>query len=490
MAFDKKKLGISAISGVIWKFSERIGAQLVSLIVQIILARLLSPEDYAVVGIIAIFFAFCNVLVTGGLNTALIQKKDADIEDYSTVLYISMMLAGALYVIMYFAATWIADLYDKAILVPAIRIMSLTFFINAFSAVLGAYVSSNLQFKKSFFATLVGSVVSAIVGISMARGGFGPWALVAQQMTNAACNAVTLYYMARLKFVLRISWDRFRQLFGYGSKIFVASLISVVYDQINPLIIGLKFTTADLAYYTKGQSYPGLLNTSVTDTLSAVLFPVIAKVQDSTEAVLSVTRRYIKVASYIIFPAMIGLFAVAESFVAGILTEKWLPIVPYIRIFSFTYMFNIIQLGNLQAIKAIGRSDITLLLEVLKKSIYFAIIACFVYFSDSPIMLAASGILCTVVATLINTYPNRKLIGYSYRHQLSDLAPNFVLSVLMGVAVMAVGKLPMAPLLLLAIQVLVGGTVYVVLSVIVRNESFFYLLGYIKPVLKRNKNGE
>ena len=314
MAFDRKKLGISALSGIIWKFSERIGAQLVSLAVQIVLARLLNPEDYAVVGIIAIFFSFCNVLITGGLNTALIQKKDADIEDYSTVLYVSMMLAGVLFVGMYFAAPWIADLYDKEILIRAIRIMSFTFFINAFTSVLGAYVSSNLQFRKSFFATLVGSVVSAAVGIGMASGGFGPWALVAQQMTNAACNAITLYYMARLKFVFRISWPRFRQLFGYGSKIFASSVIGLIYDQANPLIIGLKFTTADLAYYTKGHSFPGLLNSSVNDTLAAVLFPVIAKVQDSTDAVLGVTRRYIKVASYIIFPAMVGMFAVAETY--------------------------------------------------------------------------------------------------------------------------------------------------------------------------------
>ena len=485
MAVDKKKLGVSAISGVIWKFCERVGAQLVALVVQIILARLLSEEDYAVVGIIAIFFSFCNVLITGGLNTALIQKKDSDIEDYSTVLHISMILAAVLFVVMYFAAPWIANLYDKDILIPAIRIMSVTFFINGFTAVVGAYVYSHLQFKKSFLATLVGSVMSAVVGIGMAISGFGPWALIAQQMTNAACNAVTLYYMARLKFVFRISWTRFKQLFGYGSKIFIASIISMIYDQINPLIIGLKFTTADLAYYTKGQSFPGLVNTSVNDAISTVLFPVLTKVQDSKEAVLAATRRYIKLASYIIFPIMVGLFAVAESFVVSVLTEKWLPIVPYIRIFSFTYMFNIIQTGNLHAIKAIGRSDISLLLEILKKSVYFVIIAAFVYFSDSPIMLAASGIICTVVATIINTYPNRKLIGYSYRHQLMDLMPNFTIAALMVIVVMLVGRLSIAPLLLLVLQVLVGGAVYLALSVLLKNESFLYLLNLLIALLKR-----
>lgn len=485
MASDNEKLKKSALSGVIWKFAERISAQMVSLVVQIVLARILLPEDYSVVSIVSIFFAFCNVLITGGLNTALIQKKDAGVEDYSTVLHVSMLLAAVLYAVMYFAAPWIARTYEKDLLVPIIRVMSLTLFINAFTSVLSAYASSNLQFKKFFFSTVIGTVVSAFAGILMAINGFGAWALVTQQMANALCNAIVLYFTTRLRIVWKISLSRLMQLFSYGSKIFVASIISVIYDQINPLIIGLRFTSTDLAYYTKGQSFPGLLNSSINDTLASVLFPVISKVQDRKEDVLNVTRRYIKVASYIIFPMMLGFFAVAEVFVSVILTDKWLPAVPYIRIFAFTYMFNIIQTGNLQAIKAIGRSDITLILEVIKKSIFFAVVAAFVFISDSPVMLAFSGVICALVATVINTYPNRKLIGYKYRYQVIDLLPNFLLAITMGIIVMLVGQLNIAPFLLLILQVAVGVIVYVALSVLTKNENFYYLIEYLKLFLKR-----
>lgn len=485
MSSDKDKLKKSALSGVIWKFMERVSAQLVALVVQVVLARILVPEDYAVVGIVSIFFAVCNVLISGGLNTALIQKKDADTEDYSTVLHVSIILAAILYVVMFFSAPVIANLYSNELLIPIFRVMSVTFFFHAFTSVLSAYASSNLMFRKVFYSTMSGTAVSAVVGITMAMNGFGAWALVVQQMTNAFCNAVVLYVTTKLKIVFRISFSRLKQLFGYGSKVFIASIISVIYDQLNPLIIGLKFTSTDLSFYTKGQSFPGLLNSSINDTLSAVLFPVISKVQDSKDDVLNVTRRYIKVASYIIFPMMIGMLSVADAFVSVILTDKWLPAVPYIQIFSFSYMFNIIQTGNLQAIKAIGRSDILLLLEVLKKSVYFAVIALFVFFSDSPVMLAVSGIVCTLVATLINTYPNRKLIGYRYRQQVVDLLPNFLLAVAMGSAVILVGQLEMSRFLLLFAQIVVGVVVYVLLSVLTKNENFFYLIDYIKMFLNR-----
>lgn len=485
MSSNNEKLKQYALSGVIWKFAERIIAQGASLVVQILLARILLPEDYSVVSIVSIFFAFCNVLITGGLNTALIQKKDADVDDYSTVFHISMIMAMVLYIVMFFAAPWMAGIYEEKLLVPIVRIMSLTFFINAFASLLSAYVSNNLQFKNFFFSTIIGTFVSAFVGITMAKNGFGAWALVGQQMIKSLCNVVVLYFTTKLKIVLRVSWVRLKQLFGYGSKIFVASVISVFYDQINPLIIGLKFSSADLAYYTKGQSFPGLLNSSISDTLSAVLFPVISKLQDSKEDVLNVTRRYIKVASYIIFPIMLGFFSVAEGFVSMILTDKWLPAVAYIRIFSFAYMLNIIQTGNLQAIKAIGRSDIVLTLEVLKKSIYFVIIVLFVFLSDSSVMLAFSGVICTLIATVINTYPNKKLIGYKYRYQALDLLPNFVIAVAMSISVNLLSQINIAPFLLLVLQLIVGVSVYLLLSILTKNENFYYLIGYIKLFLRR-----
>ena len=482
---NSNNLKNKAFSGMIWKFMERICAQVVSLIVSIVLARILMPDDYSIVSIVTIFFTFCNVFISGGLNTALIQKKDADVEDYSTVLHTSMFAALILYMVMFFLAPSIANLYNKQILIPVIRIMSLTFFINAFKSVLSAYTSSNLQFKKFFFSTIVGTIISAFVGIYMAINGYGAWALVAQQMTNSLLDTLILYLTTKYRIIFKVSFKKLKSLFSYGWKIFVSSIISVIYDQINPLIVGVKYTSKDLAYYSKGQSYPGLINSTISDTLQSVLFPIMSKVQDNKEMVLSVTRKYIKVASYVIFPMMIGLFSVSDIFVEVVLTEKWLPIVPYIQIFCFSYMLNIIQVGNLQAIKAIGRSDITLILEIVKKSFYLIIIILFVILSKNPIVLALSSIVCTVFATVVNTYPNRKLLGYKYKYQLSDLLPNLIISIIMGIVVYLMKYIQISKFLILILQVFIGVIIYILLSKLTKNENLYYLIDYIRSYFRK-----
>lgn len=482
---NSNNLKNKAFSGMIWKFMERICAQVVSLIVSIVLARILMPDDYSIVSIVTIFFTFCNVFISGGLNTALIQKKDADVEDYSTVLHTSMFAALILYMVMFFLAPSIANLYNKQILIPVIRIMSLTFFINAFKSVLSAYTSSNLQFKKFFFSTIVGTIISAFVGIYMAINGYGAWALVAQQMTNSLLDTLILYLTTKYRIIFKVSFKKLKSLFSYGWKIFVSSIISVIYDQINPLIVGVKYTSKDLAYYSKGQSYPGLINSTISDTLQSVLFPIMSKVQDNKEMVLSVTRKYIKVASYVIFPMMIGLFSASDIFVEVVLTEKWLPIVPYIQIFCFSYMLNIIQVGNLQAIKAIGRSDITLILEIVKKSFYLIIIILFVILSKNPIVLALSSIVCTVFATVVNTYPNRKLLGYKYKYQLSDLLPNLIISIIMGIVVYLMKYIQISKFLILILQVFIGVIIYILLSKLTKNENLYYLIDYIRSYFRK-----
>jgi O-antigen/teichoic acid export membrane protein len=264
-----------------------------------------------------------------------------------------------------------------------------------------------------------------------------------------------------------------------------SSIISVIYDQLNPLIVGVRFAPVDLAYYNKGNSFPMLINATVSDTLAAVLFPVMSKVQDNKEDVLNITRRYVKVSSYVLFPVMAGMFAVAETFVEVLLTEKWLPAVPYVRIFAFSYMFNMIQVGNIQAIMAIGRSDIILTTEILKKSLYFAVIAAFVFLSDNAVMLALSSIVCTMIALVINTYPTRKLIGYYYRYQLQDLLPNLLIAGIMAAVVLLIGMLSLNNLLLLIVQIAAGVVVYVALSIVTRNENFRYLLEFILQIIQR-----
>lgn len=477
---EKEEIRSKALSGIIWKLAERFFAQFVSLSVSIVLARLLVPDDYSVVSIVAIFFIFCNVFISGGFNTALIQKKDADIIDYSSVLWMSLGISGIIYAVMFFVAPYLAQIYHKPLLIPVIRVMSLTFFVSAYKGVLCAYVSSNLLFKKFFWSTIGGTIISAVVGIIMAVCGFGPWALVAQQMTNAIIDTLILRLTTRLKLKLVISFKRLKGLFSYGSKIFLTSIIGAIYDEIKPLIVGIKFSAVDLAFYNKGKSFPQLINSSVSDSLSAVLFPVIAKFQDDKSQVLNVTRKFMRVSSYVLFPLLVGVFVISDNFVLFLLTEKWLPASPYIKIFCATYMFYLMQIGNLQAIRAIGRSDIILILEIVKKAINFIIIGIYVWLSDNAILLALSSVVCSLIAFIINAYPNRKLLSYGYVKQISDLLPNFVLSAMMGVVVYFAGMVPVVLILKLIIQIFAGILSYVFLSVVTKNSSFKYLLNMIK----------
>lgn len=477
---------IKAISGVIWKFLERIIAQSVSLMVSIIIARILSPDDYSVVSIVTIFFTFSNVLISGGLNTALIQKKNADEIDYSTVFFTSFAIALILYIVLFVMAPYIASVYNKPILIPVIRVMSVTLPINAIKSIVCAYVSATLQFKKFFFATISGTIASAVVGVLMAVYGFGVWALVAQQMTNATIDTLILYLSTHLKFRPVVSFQRLSSLWKYGWKVLLSSLIGTAYMEINPLFIGLRFSTSDLSFYEKGRSFPSLISSTTTNTLSAVLFPFLSKFQDDKDGLLKYTRKYISVTSYVVFPLMIGLCAVGDKFIELLLTDKWIDAVPYLRIFCVASMFDMINIGNCETIKAMGRSDIFLIMEIIKKAGYFLVIGMFLLFSDSPVILACSSLFCTVIAITVNSIPNKHLIAYSYKYQAQDLALNLISSLIMGGVVLCLGFcIPLETFPLLLVQILSGVIIYLLLSLLCKNKNMYLILEILLQYIKR-----
>lgn len=477
---------IKAISGVIWKFLERIIAQSVSLMVSIIIARILSPDDYSVVSIVTIFFTFSNVLISGGLNTALIQKKNADEIDYSTVFFTSFAIALILYIVLFVMAPYIASVYNKPILIPVIRVMSVTLPINAIKSIVCAYVSATLQFKKFFFATISGTIASAVVGVLMAVYGFGVWALVAQQMTNATIDTLILYLSTHLKFRPVVSFQRLSSLWKYGWKVLLSSLIGTAYMEINPLFIGLRFSTSDLSFYEKGRSFPSLISSTTTNTLSAVLFPFLSKFQDDKDGLLKYTRKYISVTSYVVFPLMIGLCAVGDKFIELLLTDKWIDAVPYLRIFCVASMFDMINIGNCETIKAMGRSDIFLIMEIIKKAGYFLVIGMFLLFSDSPVILACSSLFCTVIAITVNSIPNKHLIAYSYKYQAQDLALNLISSLIMGGIVLCLGFcIPLEIFPLLLVQILSGVIIYLLLSLLCKNKNMYLILEILLQYIKR-----
>ena len=477
-----------AISGVLWKGLERVSAQLVSAIVAIILARILSPEDYSVVSIVTIFFAFCNIFISGGLNTALVQKKDVDIIDYSTILITNTFMSVVLYFTMFFLSPIIAKIFSKEQLILIIRVMALTFFINGYKAVLSAKIASELRFKAFFWSTLIGTIISGFIGVYLAINGFGAWSLVLQQMTNCFVDSLILTFTSNIRFKCVFSFLRFRQLFRFGGKIMFSSIINELFYQTKPIIVGIGFSSVELAFFNKGKSYPELITNTANDTLSSAVFPAMTKVQDDKEAILGMVRRFMQLSSFIIFPFMICFASVSEGFVRIVLTDKWLPIIPYLVIFSVANMFTPIQIGNLQVIRALGRSDIYLKLEVIKKLSYFVIIFLFVIFFKDPRMLAISGIVTSLLASIINTYPNKKLIGYGYKKQFQDLGINFVISLLTGIVVFLMKYLPINIYFLTLLQVTSGIIFYILFNILFHNQNFYYFVDTFKGFIVKKKN--
>lgn len=477
-----------AFSGVFWKFMERFIAQGITLIVSIIIARILSPNEYSIIGIITVFFNFANIFITSGLNTALIQKKDADNLDYSTVLYTSVFISIITYFVLFFCAPIIAKIYNQPVLVLMIRVMGLSLPVTAIKAVWCSYISANLYFRKFFFATLGGTIISGIVGIYMAFSGYGAWSLIAQQMTNIIIDTIILVASTRINIIINFSFNRLKILFKYAWKLFVSSLIGTTYTEISPLVIGIKFTANDLSFYTKGKSFPSMLSTTATNTLSAVLFPVLAKYQDDKDKILDYTRLYMRLSSFISFPIMLGFFSIAENFIHVILTDKWLPAVYYVQVFCICYMFDVIAIGNCETIKAIGRSDVYLLIEIIKKTGYFLTLFIFIYFSKSSQMLAIAYIICTIIQVIVNTLPNVRLIGYKYKDQIIDLFPNLISALVMCFITLQIGKKMALGITTLVIQIIVGVLVFLLLCLITKNKSFFYFIDLSKEIIKKRSS--
>ena len=465
----KKKV----FSGLFWKFGERITAQIVSLLVSIVLARLLSPDDYGAVALVMVFITIANVFVTNGFGNALIQKKDADNLDFSSVLYINIGISCLIYLLLFIAAPFIAKFYNLPILVPTLRVLGIRIIVAAINSVQHAYVSRNLLFKRFFWSTLFGTIVSGVVGIVLAYKGFGIWALVAQYLTNTCTDTIVLWFTVKWRPVLRCSWYRAKSLLSFGWKLLVSGLIDTGYNQLRNLLIGKFYTSSDLAFYNQGDKYPQLLVINVNTSIGSVIFPAMSKYQDNHVKVKNMTRTAIQVSSFIMWPLMLGLAVVAEPLIRIILTEKWLPCVPYLQIFCFSYGLWPIHTANLQAINAMGRSDWFLKLEIIKKVV--GIFALILSLQFSPIIVALSLIITGIISTFINSYPNRKLLKYSYKEQLGDLFPAFLSALFMAVIIYPIKYVGLNDIFTIVLQIIIGGSVYIIIAIISKQKGYMYI---------------
>lgn len=471
-------------SALIWKLLERFGVQGAQFFLQIILARLLDPHHYGTLSLMIIFTTLANVFIQNGFNTALIQNKDVTEEDYSSVFWVSLDIALLMYGLLYITAPLIGDYYRMPDIVSPFRVLALILIPGAFNSVQLAKVSREMDFKKVFYSNVGGILAAGITGIILAYCGYGIWALVAQNLLNITVACIVMLFTVdwHPKFVC--DPHRVKVLFSYGWKLLVSSLIDTLYQDIQSLVIGRIFDSSTLGFFNRGKQFPQFLINAVNGSVQSVMLPAMSALQDRKEEVKKIMRQSITLSAFIIFPMMACLAGISEPLVKLLLTDKWLPCVPYMRLFCFSFAFWPVHTSNLSAINAMGRSDIFLKLEVIKKSYGLGVLIIAVFFFKTPLAIAGTGLVTSFISCFVNAFPNKNLINYSFKEQMSDLVPTIIMSIVTFVSILFIGELNIPVFPLLCLQIFVGLSIYLLLSILTKSKSFSFCVNLIRKTVQ------
>lgn len=474
------------VTSLFWKFMERCGTSGVQFVTSIVLARLLLPEDFGLIALVMVFITLANVFVQNGFGTALIQKKDADDLDFSSVFYASLLIVAGLYAILFFTAPLVANFYDHPELTTIVRVLALTLFFGALNSIQEAYIVRNMLFKKLFWRSLGALVPSAAIGITCALKGFGVWALVIQQLCDVFLMCVFMWFTVKWRPQLQFSFERVKGLLSFGWKFAVASIMNTVYGNALNLAIGKSFSPTSLGYLSRGELFPLAVVSNLNTAIQSILFPTLSSVQTDPSAVKYVTRKTIVSSTYVIFPIMAFLIVTAKPMVLVILGEKWLPCVPFVQIFCFTYSLWPIHTSNLTAINSVGRSDIVLKQEIIKDLLGVAIFTLFFIFSQALVDVIKAYTLTAIIGLFINAFPNKKLIEYGFFAQFRDVVPAFLLSAAIGAGVYLLNLAIQGPIALIISSFFFGAILFVFFSIIFHLEG----LEYLKETYRNYKNGQ
>ncbi len=424
------KLKQKASSGFIWSAVDRFSVQVIQLTLGLFLARLLTPSDYGIIGMITIFVAISQTIVNRGYGAALVQKKNRDELDFSTIFYSNVLISTLLFLILYIIAPVIANFYNQPVLVSVTRVFSISLIVSSLVTVQRARLIIKLDFKTQTKISLVSSTTSGVFGIFLAYNGFGVWALVWMNLARRFIEVIALWFYTKWLPRKGFSLVRLKLLFGFGSKLLVSGLLDTIFNNIYLVIIGKYFNTASLGYYTRAQQLTSFTSTTPSGVIQRVAFPVMSEMQDDDEKLVHSFRKMIKLSALIIFPLMVGLALLAEPFVRVVLTEKWIESVWMVQFLSFAMMWYPIQVLNLELLKAKGRSDIFLRLEIIKKVLAAVILVISVPFGIKAIIVGQ--IVLSYIALVINTHYTKKIIDYGFLQQMSDLFKVLLLSMAMG----------------------------------------------------------
>lgn len=463
----------TVIHSLVWKFFERCSVQVISFVVTIVLARLLNPQEYGAIALVLVFVNVAGVIVEGGLNTALIQKKNSDQVDFSTIFYASLAISGLLYVTLYFSSPWIAGFYKNPSLEQVVKILSISLIFYAANSIQKAYLAKKFLFKKLFYSSFGAVVISGLIGIYLAWLGYGIWALVAQSILVQVCTTVIMGFTVKWHPTLQFSWTRFKSLLDFGWKIFVSNLLVNLSISIRSLVIGKVYNASSLALFDRGKQFPALIIDNINSSIQSVIFPVLSSIQDDRQSVKAMVRRSIKTSTFVIFPLVVILGVLAEPLIQTLLTDKWLGAVPYVRIFCCAYLVMPMQIANLEAIKSLGYSSTTLKLELCKKGVELLILALTIPISVQ--FIAWGIVLYNCITLVMNVYPNAKLLSYGFAEQVKDVFPTLMISVVMGLILFLITIILDSPLMKLTIGILAAIGTYWGLAIITHNETYTYL---------------
>jgi len=457
------KMGEKVANGIFWVLMEKFGIQAAHFVVTLVLARLLTPDDYGTVALISVFVSFSNVLVDCGLPKALVQKKNATQIDYDTVFFLSLLFSFVLFWLLFFAAPWVARFYRVPDLCPMLRVLAVTLVFHGVNGVQNVELLRKMRFQVSFLISWPRVIVSSVVGVCLALAGYGAWALVWSAFFGGLAGMVARQFVIRWRPTLEFSWESARGLFSYGWKIAVAAIITDVYQNLYALIIGRFYTRADLAFVRKGGHVPRVFMNFVTQSLRRVSFPALVRLQDDLARLRYAMRRLIACSAFALFPVVLAIAVLAEPIIYILFGEKWLPAVPYVRLTCFVGLFRPLNAINIQALTARGRSDIYLKLVVFRRLLGLVIMACTIHLGVYPFMVAVAFILGPLGA-IVTILPNRRHLGYGIRKQMRDVLPALGCALLAVAAILPFKTLSLPPWAELAASLPTAACVYLLVA--------------------------
>lgn len=474
----------SVIKSLIYKFSERFAVKGLGLVISIILARLMAPEAFGQIAILTVVINLSLIFIEGGLSSALVQSNEVDDRDFSTVFYLSMLVSALLVLILHLIAPLVAAIYRSPELTEPLKAYSFALFPMAFNSIQTAHIQREMRFKEMMLCNLAACIGSGVIGIWLALKGLGLWALVVYYVAQIIISGAAMFWFIRWLPKSRFSMDSARRLYRYGIRILGSSLITALYADIRPLIIGRKFSTEQLGYYDRGQRFSTTVSINLDTALQSVMFPVLSRAQDDKEQFLAILRRTRSLGAFVTFPLLLGMAAVAEAMVKLLLTEEWLPCIIFTQLLCAAELQLPLTSTNLVAIKATGRSDVLFRLSVLRVSLMLVILMVSVFAFDSMIAITVGYIISAWLDTFITSAVIQKMLSYKVSQQFSDVWKTIVSAAVMAIAVYTFGSVSMHPAILLCLQILLGVLVYVGMSLLLKNESIMYLMNFLR---KRQK---